>query len=267
MKTAMMAAVMAGCRVDVMQVMAHPMSSQHSQSQSKLQVASGGWDRGAGVGQATQFIAVYSNAGPNAQLMPLPLEKSSEDSDTEEFGGDAANMTHTVVSKRNFNMMSKYGVKIFKSAGPEGTGMGLFTNKSLAMGTTIPVKGIWFGNVGEVNTWLQEQNPRTAEAMAKKIIEVNFSKPPDAEKQCKYLVMTSVVGYVNAFTNISQRPNAQLLFNPDRPLGVYSVSLRLLHDLGEGKEILVAYGAKHMVGERKKKAVKSKKLKAAESQH
>jgi hypothetical protein len=126
-------------------------------------------------------------------------------------------------------------------------------------GITIPCKGIWFDSIGELDVWLGEQHPRTAEAMARKIIEVNFSQQPSGEKTSKYLVMTSVVGYVNAYTNITQRPNAQLVFNPDRPLGQYSVVLKLTQDLSAEKEILVAYGSKHMVRERKPRGPKTKK--------
>jgi len=209
--------------------------------------------------KATMFIAVLNNAGPKSSLMPLPLERSAEDSDADECGGDASNMTHIVVSKRNCNMMAKHKLKIQKSTGPEGTGNGLFAAEALAMGTTIPCKGIWFNSIGELDVWLGEQHPRTAEAMARKIIEVNFSQQPSGEKTSKYLVMTSVVGYVNAYTNITQRPNAQLVFNPDRPLGQYSVVLKLTQDLCAGKEILVAYGSKHMVRERKPRGPKTKK--------
>ena len=63
--------------------------------------------------------------------------------------------------------------------------------------------------------------------------------------------MTSIAGYVNAYTNIAQRPNAQLVFNHDRPLGQYSLKVVLTQDLSENREILIAYGVKHMVRESK----------------
>ena len=104
----------------------------------------------------------------------------------------------------------------------------------------------------ELNEWLGSQPTRTAEVMAKKVVEVNFCKPPDTEtKVTKYFVMTSIAGYVNAYTNITQRPNAQLVFNHDRPLGQYSLKVVLTQDLSENREILIAYGAKHMVRSKK----------------
>ena len=84
--------------------------------------------------------------------------------------------------------------------------------------------------------------------MAKKVVELNFCVPPDKEsKVTKYFVMASIAGYVNAYTNIAQRPNAKLVFDHDRPLQQYSLKLVLTQDLSENKEILIAYGGKHMV--------------------
>jgi hypothetical protein len=54
-----------------------------------------------------------------------------------------------------------------------------------------------------------------------------------------------VVGYVNAYTDTSQRPNAQLVLNADRPLGQHSWLLRL-EELGADREILIAYGPRQV---------------------
>ena len=49
-----------------------------------------------------------------------------------------------------------------------------------------------------------------------KVVEVNFCVPPDTETEVtKYFVMTSIARYVNAYTNIAQRPNAKLVFDHD----------------------------------------------------
>ena len=77
--------------------------------------------------------------------------------------------------------MTKHKVKVSKSTGPEGTGIGLFTEESLAAGTSIPVKGICFDSLDELNAWLAAQPTRTAEVMAKNLVEVNFCQPPDTE--------------------------------------------------------------------------------------
>ena len=93
------------------------------------------------------------------------------------------------------NMMFNRKVKVSKSTGPDATGMGLFTAEALAAGTSIPVKGIWFENLNDLNDWLGTQATRTAEVMAKKVVEGNFCVPDDPEtKVAKYFVMTSPQG-------------------------------------------------------------------------
>lgn len=56
--------------------------------------------------KAMLFIGVYGNNGPKAVLIHLPVGNSLGDSDTELAGGDAGNMSHVVVSKRNMATMS-----------------------------------------------------------------------------------------------------------------------------------------------------------------
>ena len=53
--------------------------------------------------------------------------------------------------------------------------------------------------------------------MSSNIVEVHFSTPPEGNNITYYFVMTGLAGYVNAYTGIIQRPNAQLVFNIDRP--------------------------------------------------
>ena len=73
--------------------------------------------------------------------------------------------------------------------------------------------------------------------------------------------MTGVAEYVKAYTGIIQRPNAQLVFNVDRPLGRHSLQVRLVGDLGADREILIAYGSRHLLKERKRAGPKPKKAK------
>ena len=155
----------------------------------------------------------------------------------------------------------KHSVKIMKSSGPEGTGNGLFTDADMPMGTTIPVKGVWFSDIDQLNKWLSEQHPLTAQTMSRKVVEVHFTTPPEGAKISYYFVMTGAGGYVNAYTGITQRPNAQLVFNADRPLGQHSLQLRLVGDLGADREILIAYGSRHLIKERKRSAPKPKTAK------
>ena len=77
----------------------------------------------------------------------------------------------------------------------------------------------------------------------------------------KYFVMTSIAGYVNAYTNITQRANAQVVFDVDRPSGQYSLKLVLAQDLAAYREVMIAYGAKHMVRDRKQRAMRVMKRK------
>ena len=72
-------------------------------------------------------------------------------------------------------------------------------------------------------------------------------------KVVKYFVMTSPTGYVNSYSGIAQRSNAQIVFDADRPLGQYSLKLQLIQDLAADREILTSYGSKHPVGEPKKR--------------
>ena len=44
-------------------------------------------------------------------------------------------------------------------------------------------------------------------------------------KVVKYFVMTSPTGYVNSYSGIVQKANAQIVFDADRPLGQYSLKL------------------------------------------
>ena len=212
---------------------------------------------------AKLFIGVYGNNGPKMQLIALPADKSAEDSDTEPCGGDAGDVSHTVVSKRNLATMTKHGLKIMKSSGgPEGVGNGLHTSRDMPTGTTFPVKGMWFDQLAKLNVWLGEQHPLTAQALSRKIVEVHFSTPIDENpKITYYFVMTGLAGYVNAYTGIIQRPNAQLVFNADRPLGQYSLQLRLSSDLPADREILIAYGVRHLLKEKKRPGPKLKRKK------
>ena len=88
--------------------------------------------------------------------------------------------------------------------------------------------------------------------MSRNIVEVHFSTPPEGNNITYYFVMTGLAGYVNAYPGIIQRPNAQFAFNPDRPLGQHNLQVRLVGDLQADREILIAYGARHGLKERKR---------------
>ena len=69
--------------------------------------------------KAMLCIGVHGNNGPKAVLIHLPVDKSSEGSETELAGGDAGNVSHIVVGQSNMATMSTLNVNIMKSSGPE----------------------------------------------------------------------------------------------------------------------------------------------------
>ena len=224
--------------------------------------SAGGLGDGLGGGiSASKFIALPGNAGPKSTLISLPIERSSDGSDEDETGGSASSMDHEVVSKRNLSMMNKHKLKIQRSTGPDGTGNGLFTAAALEAKTLLPIKGIWFESLNELNAWLASLSTLLATQFAKKVIQVNFSQGSDVDtKVARYFAMTSPTGFVNSFCGISQRANANILFDPDRPLGQCSVKLQLLQGLADDREILISYGADHANGQKTEVAVRRIKI-------
>ena len=69
---------------------------------------------------ASKFVDAHGNTGPRSSLIPLPTEKSEEDSDADASGGDASIMDHEVVSKGNRNMMTNRKLEIQRPTGPGG---------------------------------------------------------------------------------------------------------------------------------------------------
>jgi len=70
---------------------------------------------------------------------------------------------------------------------------------------------------------------------------------------------------VQAYTGIIQRPNAQLAFNLERPLGQHSLQVRLVGDLQADRAILIAYGARHGLKDKKRPGPKLKNVKKRSS--
>ena len=66
---------------------------------------------------------------------------------------------------------------------------------------------------------------------------------------------------MNCYKDIIQRPNAQLVFNPDRPLGQHSLRVCLVADLLADREILIGYGARHALKDRHRPGPKFKRRK------
>ena len=155
--------------------------------------------------------------------------------------------------------MTKHRVKVTKSSGPEGVGNGAFTTSDMSVGTTLLAKGIWYTDMDQLNAWLNQQHPLTGQAMSRNIVEVHFSTPPEGNNITYFFVMTDLAGYASAYPGIIQRPNAQLVFNPDRPLGQHSLQVRLVADLQADREILTAYGSRHGLKDKKRPGPKLNK--------
>ena len=96
--------------------------------------------------------------------------------------------------------------------------------------------------------------------MSRNIEEAHFSAPPEGNNVTYYFVGAGLAGHVNAHAGIAQRPNTNLVFNPDRPLGQHSLHVLLLSDLASGREVLIAYGARHALMERMRRGPKLKTL-------
>ena len=70
----------------------------------------------------------------------------------------------------------------------------MFTTSDMSAGTTLLMKGIWFTDMGLLNTWLNHQHPLTGQAMSRNIVEVHFSTPSEGNNITYYFVMTGLVG-------------------------------------------------------------------------
>ncbi len=142
--------------------------------------------------------------------------------------------------------MERHGVKIQVSQAKTAPGHGVFAARELAPGVTIAAKGPWFRSVEELEAWLSSSSLDfpVAQALSKKVVEV-WVKGADGNVVPHYKVLTSVVGFVNCSSGISQRPNAVLRWNPDVPLGEHSLELRITQTVPMGKELTIAYGPKH----------------------
>ena len=146
--------------------------------------------------------------------------------------------------------MRKHSITV-QSSSP-ATGYGLFTTDDMAAGTSIPIKGPWFKTTQELEQYFSELHERTAEQFRSRVISIRYRRmgaPPEEQHNTAYLVMTSVVGMVNHFRSLANRPNCKLVLNPDMPLCDYSLKLNLAVPVPKGKELLINYGPMYPVGE------------------
>ena len=204
--------------------------------------------------QVTKIINLDGNYGPKGKPFKLHPETCMEDSDTEPSGGGSNVLDQHVLTLRNKRAMGKHGVVIRKSQARSNPGIGLFANDVLPVGCRIPAKGPWFRKKVEVEEWLASL-PSTLlmEAYSKRVVEVWFQQGEE-EPTAMYKVLTSIVGFVNSSTGISQRPNAALHLNEDLPMGENNLYLQISATVPANKEITIRYGRNHQVAKPKQKA-------------
>ena len=203
--------------------------------------------------QVTKIINLDGNYGPKGKPFKLHPETCMEDSDTEPSGGGSNVLDQQVLTLRNKRAMGKHGVVIRKSQARCNPGIGLFANGVLPVGCRIPAKGPWFRKKVEVEEWLASL-PSTLlmEAYSKRVVEVWFQQGEE-EPTAMYKVLTSLVGFVNSSTGISQRPNAALHLNADLPMGENNLYLQISAAVPANKEITIRYGRNHPVAKAKPK--------------
>ena len=114
----------------------------------------------------------------------------------------------------------------------------------------------------KLNDWLASLSVTSAKQFAKKVIKVNFSQGSDKDLPvARYFVMTGVTAFVQNFCGISHRPNAKILFDPERPLGQYSLKIELLQKLAGDREIVISKGVDHIAhGRPKEQRIKATKV-------
>ena len=170
----------------------------------------------------TKLITLNGNTAKTGCLARV-LEKSTDASDTEACGGDCYSLESLVIRKRNNATMDKFGLKIKCSPAKCKPGNWLFASKPLSVGTEFPAKGPFFDTVAEMEKWVSTAPHQAAPSLALKAVELWFQGSEAGESCVKYKVLNQLIGFVNDFHGIAQRPNAVLAWNPDRPLGQHSL--------------------------------------------
>jgi hypothetical protein len=207
---------------------------------------------GLGVSDKVNVQKLITVQGNSAKGTLFPVRTLDyDDSDTEACGGDAVSLDPNVLGKRNTATQEKYALAIKASQAPCDPGNGVFAVKALAAGAELPVKGPLFDSIVDVEAWLAGQPAITARHTALKVVELNFEgtdagKGPVASP--KYKVMSQLLGFLNDFKGIANRPNAVLQWKADRPTSQKSLVCKLLTNIEADKEIVINYGAKHPVG-------------------
>ena len=148
------------------------------------------------------------------------------------------------------------------SAPARSSPVALHTAATLEAKTVLPIKGMWFETLDKLNDWLASLSGTSATQFAQRVIKVNFSQGSDKESPvARYFVMTGVTAFVQSYCGISHRPNAKILFDPERPLGQYSLKIELLQKLAVDREIVISKGVDHTTpGRPKEKRIKATKV-------
>ncbi len=196
----------------------------------------------------TKIITLAGNTGASPALFGIPAGGEPEpDSDDPDGTNPSADMSQACLSKRNSRFLTKYQLKV--QASSESTGNGLFAINPTAIGTELPVKGPWFRNREEVETFLQSLHAETASMLSTRVVRIFLKTPGQDAADPRFKVVTNPCGFINHFTRLNNQPNCQLKFKEGMPLGEHSLVVVSTKPIKAGKEWLLHYGPEHPCGQ------------------
>eukprot|EP00973_Karenia_brevis_P030887 4259404-Karenia_brevis.AAC.1 len=92
----------------------------------------------------------------------------------------------------------------------------------------MPIKGPWFTDLKQLEEYLSSAHPATGNCWSLRVVQVRVTaNSAGKDKDLLHKVMTNAIGFVNDYHNLSQRPNAQLVWDPDRGLGEHTLRLKI----------------------------------------
>ena len=141
-----------------------------------------------------------------------------------------------MMARRNQLSLTKHRLEVGMSTLNPALHYSLFTKMQLPKGTTIPMKGPLFNSLREAHEWIN-QNER------KSMLDECIIKVALEGKWEKYKVVTGPGRYLNAHTNVVDKPNCTIVLTPENGIGEHLVNIRLLKQVGRHKELLADYAS------------------------
>jgi hypothetical protein len=143
----------------------------------------------------------------------------------------------------------------------------LFASRDILAGKEMPVKGPWFHSKEALHTYLAGFLEEIATMLASRVIRVDIVGEQEGEAVHLFKVATCPVGFVNHFTQLSNQPNAVLVWKEGVPLGEHTLVIKSTKVIKAGKQWLLNYGPLHLCGvrvQRKRKRAATPAPEAAE---